>query len=405
MAESSESGVKDETSGRVGSARRTLYVLSASVWAASIGMGIVWPLVPVYAAELGASGVQLGLVISTFSLPRALFNPVMGRVSDYWGRRPLLLWGLFLFTVVSVLYVAVRRVETLALVRLLHGFTSIMVVPVALAKTGDIAPEDRLGAYMGTMSMAIMLGLGVGPVLGGAIRDSFGMDAAFYTMGGLSLLTFWAVRRFIPEDGRTTGATAHRVVAPMKAVLGHRVVRGLFVLRFVMASGQGCVYTFLPLLALRLHVDSSQVGLILGANVLLIATLQRVFGAVADRVNPLYQIAVGTSLSAVAVLGMPLADGFLELLLLNVLMGVGSGISMPAGLALSGRVGQALGMGSVMGILEAGWSAGMIASPILSGLIMDAFDLTTIFYVGGGVILVGTTFVFAYLRGHSTASG
>ena len=175
-------------------------------------------------------------------------------------------------------------------------------------------------------------------------------------------------------------------------------------MRLVTASGHGCVYTFLPLLALRIHLDTSHVGLILGVNVLLIAVLQRIFGAVADRVDPLYQIAAGAACSALAVRGMPLAGGFAGLFLLNVLMGVGSGISMPAGLTLSGRFGQAVGMGSVMGLLEAGWSAGMIASPILSGVLMDAFGLTTIFYVGGGLILAGTAPVFGYLHGH-TAGG
>jgi MFS family permease len=377
-----------------------LYLLSASVWVAMIGMGIVWPLVPVYARELGASGLEVGLVISGFSIARTLFNPMIGRLSDRRGRKPIISLGLLLYALVSVLYVLAGRVESLILVRFFHGFTSVMVIPIAMALAGDIAPRHRLGLYMGTLNMAIMLGLGVGPILGGIIRESFGMGAAFYTMGGLALVTFVGVSAFIPGERLDGTDRRGHPVAPMLTVLRQRVVRGIFLLRLVTAAGQGCVYTFLPLLALRIHLSSSQVGIILGINILLIASLQRFCGALADRGSPLHQIAVGIGLSGLAVVGMPLAGEFHELLILNILMGLGSGIAMPAGLVLSGRVGREVGMGSVMGITDTGWSLGMIASPILSGVIMDTLGLPSIFYVGGGLIAVGTTFVLLYLKEH-----
>lgn len=376
----------------------TLYLLSASVWVAMIGMGIVWPLVPVYARDLGASGLQVGLVISAFSLARSLFNPLIGRVSDLRGRKPIISLGLLLYAIVSVFYVLAGRVESLILVRFFHGFTSVMVIPVAMALAGDIAPKDRLGLYMGTLNMAIMLGLGVGPILGGLIRESFGMNAAFFAMGGLTLLTCAGVRAFLPGDPRGGRYQMSAYVAPMGTILKERVVRGIFLLRLITAAGQGCVYTFLPLLALGIHLSSSQVGLILGVNIVLIAFLQRFCGGLADRLNPVYQMGVGILLSGLAVLGMPLAEDFHRLLVLNILMGIGSGFAMPAGLVLSGQVGQKVGMGSVIGITDTGWSLGMIASPILSGVIMDALGLPSIFFLGGSLIAVGAAFAFVYLR-------
>jgi MFS family permease len=288
----------------------------------------------------------------------------------------------------------------LTLVRFLHGFTSILVIPVAMALAGDIAPRERLGLYMGTLNMAIMLGLGIGPALGGVIRETFGMDTAFLTMGALTLLTFLGVRVFIPADRYTGGLSKDRRAEPLRTVLRHRVVRGIFLLRLITSSGQGCVYTFLPLLALRIHVTSAQIGLILGVNILLIALLQRPFGALADRVNPIYQVAVGSMISGVSVLLMPGAGGFLELLCFNFIMGIGSGIAMPAGLALSGRVGRRIGLGAVIGVTDAGWSIGMIISPIASGVIMDTLGLPWIFFVGGCLVCLGTALVFVYLKGY-----
>lgn len=73
------------------------------------------------------------------------------------------------------------------------------------ALAADIAPKQKLGLYMGTLNMAVMLGLGIGPVLGGTIRDYFGMNAAFYAMGGLALLTCILVLIFIPSEKKTHG--------------------------------------------------------------------------------------------------------------------------------------------------------------------------------------------------------
>lgn len=376
-------------------------MLSAAVGVAMIGLGIIWPVVPVYAVELGATGFQVGLIIAVFNVARTALNPFSGRLSDRWGRKPFILLGLFLYAVVSVFYVMATRVESLILVRLIHGFTSVLVIPVAMALTGDIAPRHRLGLYMGTLNMAVMLGFAIGPVLGGSIREYFGMAAAFYTMGGLALVTLIGVTVFLPKDSRRKESRDNQTVAPFSALLKHRVVQGLFLLRLFIAVGQGSVYTFLPILALRMQISSSQVGLILGVNIFVIVLLQRICGSIADRVDPRTMIIGGTLLSALAVLGMPFVDGFLMVLILNIVMGLGNGIAMPGGFVITGQLGRSLGMGSVMGYTDAGWSLGMIVSPIISGIIMDQLGVPSVFLTGGALTIVGTVVVLYFLRAYT----
>jgi len=171
-------------------------------------------------------------------------------------------------------------------------------------------------------------------------------------------------------------------------------------LRFFVAAGQGSVYTFLPLLALGMQLSSSQVGIILGLNIFLIALLQRVCGDIADRVNPTHMIITGTFISGLAVAGMPFVDGFGLILGLNILMGIGNGIAMPAGFVITGQLGKEMGMGSIMGVTDAGWSLGMIVSPILSGIIMDTLGLPSIFLTGGFLIITGTVLIAIFLKGY-----
>ena len=189
-------------------------------------------------------------------------------------------------------------------------------------------------------------------------------------------------------------------MAPLKTLLKNRIVLGLFLLRFFLAAGQGTVYTFLPIFALQIPLTSSQVGVILGVNIFLIAFLQRLCGGLADRVNPMYLIVVGSLISGLAVWGIPLGRGFAMVLACNILMGAGNGIAMPGGLVLTGRVGKSMGMGATMGITDSGWSLGMIISPIISGLIMDRLGLTSIFVAGGILVIIGTVLIAVILKGY-----
>jgi len=267
-----------------------------------------------------------------------------------------------------------------------------------MALAADIAPKEKLGVYMGTLNMAVMLGLGIGPVLGGTIRDHFGMNAAFYAMGVLALLTCILVMIFIPSDYQSHGAGERRKISSIRKMLTNRVVLGIFIMRFFAASGQGAVYTFLPIFALQLKLTSSQVGVILAANIFIIAFLQRACGSLADRINPKYLVILGTFASGMTVFGMPFVEGFVMILLLNILMGMANGFALPGGLVIIGK----LGMASLMTITDAAWSLGMIVSPILSGIILDVFGLSYVFIIGSLLILTGSVVVTLFLRDYQS---
>ena len=365
-----------------------------------IGLGIIWPLIPVYAVHLGADGFLVGLIIASFNFARIFSNPFFGRLSDKYGRKQFIVIGLFFYGVISVLYVLPAAAETLVIIRFFHGLTSVLVVPIAMALAADIAPKEHLGKYLGTLNMAVMLGLGVGPVLGGLIQDRFGIPVAFYTMSALSFLTCFLVMAFIPARRQVKSMKKKQAPVGLKKVLGHPVVFGIVCMRFFAAAGQGAVYTFLPILALQLHLTGSQAGVILGANIFLIAFLQRACGDLADRVNPKYLLIMGTFFSGLSVLGMPFVKGFGMILLLNILMGTANGIAFPGGLVITGHLGRRMGMASLMGVTDAGWSLGMIVSPILSGVIMDTLGLPSIFIIGSILILIGSFLVSLFLRSY-----
>ena len=374
-----------------------LFILSAAVGVAMMGLGIIWPLIPVYAVELGAGGFLVGLIVASFNISRTLLSPFSGSISDKWGRKRFIASGLLIYAVLSVFYVLPENAETLILIRLLHGVASLLVVPVAMALTADIAPPQKLGLYMGTLNMAIMLGLGFGPAMGGIIRDALGFNAAFYIMGGLALITSLMVAVFIPADKAHLSDIKRPKPYPVRKIIAHRTAAGILIMRFFAASGQGSVYTFLPILAMKIDLSSSQVGIILTMNIFLIAFLQRISGRLADRINPKHLIIAGTFASGITVLGMPFVQGFIPILILNILMGMANGLSLPGGLVITGRLGQTMGMASIMSLNDAAWGLGFIVSPILSGLILDWMGVSYVFIAGSLLILLGGVAVTVFL--------
>ena len=381
-----------------------LFFLSVSVGVAMVGLGIIWPIMPVYAAEMGVGGFLVGLIIASFNISRTVCSPFVGRFSDRMGRKNFILFGLALYAVVSCAYVFADSVQGLILVRLAHGFASLLVVPIAMALAADIAPKGQLGSYMGTLNMAAMIGLGVGPSLGGMIHEHLGMDAAFYSLGVLSVATAIFVALFVPSDEESGGVIRKQGTASFGQILKNKTAFAIVLMRFFCASGQGAVYSFLPIYAMQIGMSGSQFGIILSANVFLIALMQRPVGMLADRINPKSVVILGMFGAAIAVFGMPFSAAFYPILGLNILMGFFTGLILPGSLVITGYLGKSMGMASLMSVTDAAYALGMIISPILSGIIFDTCGIASVFTVGAGLIGVGCVVVTVLLRNYQPPS-
>lgn len=160
--------------------RPVLAILLLSVMIALLGIGIIVPVMPVFAVSLGAGGLALGSIIAVFSITRTVLQPVVGNLSDRWGRKGFLVSGLLIYSVVGLILPEATTVFNLIMIRCLHGVGSAMIVPVAMAYVGEMAPLGQEGRYMGMLNIAIFSGIGGGPLLGGVFTDIWGMAAAFY---------------------------------------------------------------------------------------------------------------------------------------------------------------------------------------------------------------------------------
>lgn len=377
-----------------------LFTLSAATGSVMVGLGIVWPILPVLAVHFGAGGLVIGVIIASYNISRTLLSPFVGRFSDRFGRKNFILAGLMLYSVVSFAYVLADSSELLIAVRLAHGLASLLVAPICMALAGDIAPKGHLGTYLGTVNMALMAGLGLGPSLGGFLFEHFGMHSAFYGMGLLSIFTGALVTFLLPSDRDSGAVVRDRKTATLREIFANRTAVALVLMRFFAAAGQGAVYTFLPIYAMQIGMSSAQVGIFLSVNMFTVAFMQRPVGQWMDRGNPKYAVIAGLFCCALSVLPMPYFQDFYSLLGLNLLMGLASGFVFPGTLVISGHLGRTMGMASLMSVTDAAWTFGLIVSPIMSGLILDAWGISSVFTVGAAFILVGTIWVTVLMRGY-----
>lgn len=377
--------------------KKVFPILALSIFSSMLGVGIIAPLLPLYAENLGATGIGIGIIFGSFSFSRAIFMPVFGRLSDRSGRKRLISVGLLLYAIISLGYIWADSVSQLTLVRLIQGAASGMILPVAQAYIGDIAPEGKEGTWMGYFNAAFFAGFGIGPLMGGILTDYFGMTTAFSAMGGLNLLAFLVAIIFLPAS--KLERTAASPATSFKEMSSSGIVKGIFSFRLVVALSRAIFATFVPIFAaFYIGLSPTLIGIILTVNILLMSLVQVYTGNIADRFNRNALVTIGSLISVSFLALVPLAHSFWQLLGLAALSSFGHALSLPAVLALTVGEGKKFGMGSTIAISQMAMSIGMALGPLLGGVILDYLNVSSVFYFAAVIGLAGTGLFIWFTR-------
>jgi DHA1 family multidrug resistance protein-like MFS transporter len=365
-------------------------ILFFSIFGAVTGVGIVVPLLPIYARDLGATGLYIGMIFGAFSISRSFLLPYFGRLSDKKGRKPFIVAGLFAYSLVSLAFMLAHDVKGLIIIRFVQGMASAMIMPAIQAYIGDITPAGREGTIMGLFNLSMFIGLSIGPVIGGTINDHFGLVTAFACMGSLAFAGFLLSFVFLPPVRSEPATTKHKEPIAWRQLLYDRNTAGLFFFRLAYAACIGIIWSFLPILAdTQFSLTSSTIGILVMTGVFFSGLMHVPGGFVADRLNRKMMVVAGGFIISYAILSFVWAENFWDLLAANILFGIGGGVSMPALMALAVLKGNSTkAMGSVMGLLAMAHSLGMLTGSLLAGLMMDVFQLRYAFPSGAVIMLL-----------------
>src|SRR6266516_704217 len=185
--------------------RSPVYLMALTIFIDFAGFGIVLPLLPFWAERLGAGPVGVGLVLTIYALAQFVFTPVLGTLSDRYGRRPVILASLLIEAFSLALSALAGSLAILFVARFIGGLGA-SNIGSAQAVVADVTPVERRAQGMGLIGAAIGLGFVVGPALGGVLAP-LGPAVPFWVAMSVALANALLVLRFLPETRHIRAAT------------------------------------------------------------------------------------------------------------------------------------------------------------------------------------------------------
>ena len=379
----------------------TLITLLLSVFIALLGIGIIVPVMPVFAQELGAGGLALGMIIAAFSVTRGLVQPLVGSLSDSWGRKGFLMAGLFIYGVVGLLIPLAGDVDHLIVIRAFHGVGSAMIVPIGMAYMSLLAPAGHESRYMSYLNVAIFSGIGCGPVIGGVLSDLWGLASVFYTMAGLSLLALGLVIVYMPRQVANTGVKQGRFFKSLVSMVRNRKTAGILTARYATMIIMVPSMAFIPLLMSEWDgVTGVQIGLVIACRTLVNAVLQVPFGKLADAYSKRKIFIVSCLLLSAVVYCIPFFTTVTLMAIVYLLLGsVEAAIWAVLGGYASLEAKANYGHGTMMGMFAFAMSAGVFTGAVLAGLVMDHWGIAMAYHVTGVAVLILSLVSFFMIAG------
>lgn len=391
----------ERAEGKVRSHRARLTILFLTVFVDLVGFGIVLPLLPFYADRFGASGLVVGVLVSVYSGAQLFMAPLWGRLSDRYGRRPILIIGLLGSAVSYVVFAYARSVTVLFVSRIMAGMGG-ATVPVAQAYIADITPPERRAGNMGLIGAAFGLGFIFGPALGGILAP-VSLEAPGLAAAGLCFVNAMLALLLLPES-LTLAERALRDrdraglrLDQLRRALAEPELRRILVLYFVFTVAFASMQPTFPLFGeRRFGLDARTVGYLFAFLGLVSAIMQ---GGLVRRLAPrfgevrLIRFAGVPFIAGLALIALAPGTGWLLLAL--ALLAVGFGGTLPSVQSLVSRVAPEAVQGGVLGVGQSVGSAARIVGPILAGWAFDALGIGWPYLLGAAIAFLAFLLAFS----------
>ncbi len=345
-----------------------------------LGFSVVMPLLAPFAEQYGFAEWQIGLLFSAYPVCQLVAGPILGRLSDRYGRRPLLILSQA-GTALSFLILGLSRdFRIMLLARMLDGASGGNIL-VAQAYVADVtAPEDR-SRGMGLIGMAFGLGFVLGPALGGVLLslplpEEWRLRTPFLVAAAFSMVAWLLVLTRLPESRRPEGDSreAARVISWRGIVdtatlpgIGRLIVIGfLAVLAFAAFEG-----TFALYLKRRMGWEARTAAFAFAGMGLLTAIVQ---GGMIRRLVPRFGeprlILAGLALAASGFAGLSLSSNIPGLAGSLLLLGVGQGLLSPSIAGLLSRLTPLSEQGAVFGTYSSAQTLARMISYSIANLLL-----------------------------------
>ena len=333
-----------------------------------IGFGIVVPILGVYAERFGASGYEVGWLFATFALAQFVFSPLLGRLSDRIGRKPVIVISLIGTAIGSFVTGAAGSLWVLFLGRAIDG-SSGASLSVAQAAVADMATPAQRPKLVGMLGAAFGVGFVLGPAIGG-LAALGGPHVPFYVAGVLAAANAIAAIIRLPE---TKVATAPRPRSRRERGPRLPALRRLAVIGFLGSVAFTAFEATFSLFGSNRFglTEGSSAAVFLGIGLVLVAVQGGGFARLAAKLPTGRMYASALVLVAVGLAVVGAAKVWPLLVLGLLLLSVGQGVASPALTELVNQAAPADRRGEAMGFQQSSYAIGRVLGPPLAG---SAFD-------------------------------
>ncbi|MEM7051007.1 MAG: MFS transporter [Acidobacteriota bacterium] len=391
--------------------RKPLAVLFFTVLIDLLGFGMILPLLPFYAQEFGASDFQIGLLLAAFSAAQLVMAPILGILSDRYGRRPVLLTAIAIGFFAYLLFaapslpgapgpLATHGIWVLMVARFVAGSAAANFA-VAPAYIADILPAGQRSKGMGMLGAAFGLGFVGGPALG-ALLGTWGLAAVALGPAVLSFVNWGLAYFYLPESlaAENRRRTPWNPFDGFRRLTGNPHLKGLLTLFFLVTL---CFSLMEATLALycqhRFEFGQRETAwLFVYIGVLLVIVQGGLIGRMARRFGDRRMAIVGIAGIAAGLLALPLAPGLATLGLAGALLAFGSGFYNPTSMALISRITGSATQGEVQGLSRFFGSLARVLGPLGGTWLFERVGPAMPFQAAAALMAATCLFAWPVLR-------
>ena len=374
-----------------------LTVLMITAFVDMLGLIIIYPLLPFYATRLGANAAMVGALVAAFSVAQLLSAPAWGWMSDRYGRRPAILFGLLISAVAYVIFAFAGTLWLLFVSRLIQGLGG-GTIGVVQAYVADISEGKDRAKALGWLSAVTSLGAVVGPAIGSVLVRAGGQTAPGLGSASLCVLVSIFAWRFLRESRDTTTSTSE--IAAVVPSTGAGAIREVIVhpkapasrLIWIYAIAIGAFYGTTPMLPLiladRLGVNETNVGyfvMYLGGIGVIVRT--GVLGRMIEWLGEVKLARLGLVLLSLGLAAVARIYTYPSMLVALTLMPVGTAFLFPCVTAMLSRVVPKRDRGLYMGVQHTFGGVSRVAFPLMAGYGMDVLGKGIPFVIAGVLVM------------------
>lgn len=376
--------------------KRMISVIMLIQFLIYFGFSMIIPVIPEIVTELEASTIHMGWLLAVYSLASFLSAPFFGRLSDKYGRRKILLYGLFAFAFSFFIFgVFIDNLFVLYISRILGGAASGALYTATTSMVADITTRETRTKYMGLVGMAIGMGFIFGPGIGGLLAG-ISLSLAYYMTTIVILATLVVAILKIKETYQPTTSVRKDITLPTEYLL--QPVGILLVCTFlVMFINSGMESTFQLLGIERISITPAEMGILFFIGGIFNAIVQ---GGVIRRLKDGQELPfmiAGQVFTLIAFIMLPFMNGLFYAGVCIVLLMVGNALVRTLVTSQITKEAQADEMGRITSTTYSMDSLGRIFGP----LVFNALFLITPgmpFWFGAAVTVFATFFIFQYYR-------